>query len=649
MTQWCSLPPGITTASGDTIEVLNDFTHADGFVDGLVEVRGNLIIGAGADGGKSAGKIIMDGTVDQTYAVASTSGVTCTLVINKTSGTVTPASGTTVLQTQGFEMLAGSFTAPGGVFQDIIPLDYYYNNFFGTLFKHSGGSFNHGNGTLSFTGCGWVVNPTVDILNTTQFYDVTLNIWMCSGYAQTLTTASGDTIDVEHNLILTDGWFYGYMEVKGNATVQSGFDGGTGTLLFTGSGSNQNFDLTGATGNFDGPIKVIKPSGNVILISDLLMDGAGQYLTLTKGNIISTSATLLKIGDDVTVSGTSDASYVDGPVQKIGNDAFTYPVGKNGHYEWCAITAPSTTGDAFTAEYFEADPSVVFGTNRVSTLPYLSKFCYWVVDHPAGASSIKLTLSWNSVNGGLLITAPSDLKVAHWDAGSGIWNDEGNGGTNSTGSNAGNIISANNISSFSPFTLASQRSTNPLPIELLSFTAQQNKNVVDLKWLTATEVNNDFFTIERSPDANKENADPIATIKGAGNNSSILNYMTTDKNPLMGLSYYRLKQTDYDGKYKYSEWKAIDFKNGFSFSLFPNPAYTADRIFLHVNGTGDTREVLVVVYDATGREVFSKVTILENNNGQVIAIDPSHTLSSGVYIISATSDNSIYKQKLIIR
>jgi hypothetical protein len=93
--------------------------------------------------------------------------------------------------------------------------------------------------------------------------------------------------------------------------------------------------------------------------------------------------------------------------------------------------------------------------------------------------------------------------------------------------------------------------STPLPIELVGFYVIQldNKNIVT--WTTFSEINNDFFTIERS--VGGQYWDVIDFIEGAGTSSVIIDYRYYDYNPLNGVSYYRLKQTDYDGQYKYSD------------------------------------------------------------------------------------------------
>jgi hypothetical protein len=89
-----------------------------------------------------------------------------------------------------------------------------------------------------------------------------------------------------------------------------------------------------------------------------------------------------------------------------------------------------------------------------------------------------------------------------------------------------------------------------LPIELISFAATQINNSVAITWTTASEINNEFFTVERSQDA--ENWNPIFVINGQGNSTTLFNYSVFDSSPLDGVSYYRLKQTDFMGESKYS-------------------------------------------------------------------------------------------------
>ena len=94
-----------------------------------------------------------------------------------------------------------------------------------------------------------------------------------------------------------------------------------------------------------------------------------------------------------------------------------------------------------------------------------------------------------------------------------------------------------------------------LPIELVSFTGNCNSKSVSLNWTTASEINNDYFTIERAQDA--INFKELRKFDGAANNNQTINYSFIDTEPLTGTSYYRLKQTDFDGQFNYFNTIAV--------------------------------------------------------------------------------------------
>ncbi|HLG35896.1 MAG TPA: T9SS type A sorting domain-containing protein [Bacteroidia bacterium] len=95
----------------------------------------------------------------------------------------------------------------------------------------------------------------------------------------------------------------------------------------------------------------------------------------------------------------------------------------------------------------------------------------------------------------------------------------------------------------------------PLPVELISFTGENKNSINHLHWSTASEINNDYFIVERSADGiDFEN---IGTVDGHGNSNQPLNYFFDDVQPASGINYYRLKQIDYDGKFEYSKIIAV--------------------------------------------------------------------------------------------
>jgi len=187
----------------------------------------------------------------------------------------------------------------------------------------------------------------------------------------------------------------------------------------------------------------------------------------------------------------------------------------------------------------------------------------------------------------------------------------------------------------------------PLPITLVSFEAVVKDNTVQLTWITSSEINNDFFTMERSFDA--KNWEELLIVNGAGNSNQFLSYMETDFNPLEGISYYRLKQTDFDGQFEYFNVVPVRFTKNhtFEFSLYPNPVLQNETLNVTTSFAAD-EEILVVVRDLQGEEFYSKAFITIENQ-EFIGLPIDESIPKGIYIIVASSENSIYSKKLIIK
>src|SRR5690606_10958019 len=112
----------------------------------------------------------------------------------------------------------------------------------------------------------------------------------------------------------------------------------------------------------------------------------------------------------------------------------------------------------------------------------------------------------------------------------------------------------------------------PLPVELVYFTASVRNNQAHLEWLTASELDNDRFEIERSSDARR--FEKIGTVKGKGTTSLETKYQFTDRTPVEGTVYYRLKQVDHDGQFAYSNVIAVTAKGlarELTTQAYPNP------------------------------------------------------------------------------
>lgn len=168
-----------------------------------------------------------------------------------------------------------------------------------------------------------------------------------------------------------------------------------------------------------------------------------------------------------------------------------------------------------------------------------------------------------------------------------------------------------------------------LPIELTSFMVYpEGEEDALLVWTTATEIDNDFFTIEHSTDGIRYY--PIAEVLGSGTSTDAQKYSFIDHEANVGLNYYRLKQTDFDGTFAYGPIRTITItRKSAELSLYPNPVY--DVMTLNLGGTAEDR-LNYIIYDWAGRSIQSGVL---NNSGGFAQIDLNlnSNLAAGVYFL----------------
>lgn len=183
----------------------------------------------------------------------------------------------------------------------------------------------------------------------------------------------------------------------------------------------------------------------------------------------------------------------------------------------------------------------------------------------------------------------------------------------------------------------------PLPIELLHFDAVPENEKVDVEWITATETNNDYFTVERSIDG--LTFEPVGVVDGAGNSVNIRNYTFIDHAPYPGTSYYRLKQTDFNGGFTYSNIRAVNLPGMDIVQVFPNPA--ADMVTFLLGST-ERVDINIRIYDKLGRIVMQDAKHIENDLTQY-SVDIS-SYPAGVYTICvAANDRALFTQKQFVK
>ncbi len=188
-----------------------------------------------------------------------------------------------------------------------------------------------------------------------------------------------------------------------------------------------------------------------------------------------------------------------------------------------------------------------------------------------------------------------------------------------------------------------------LPIELLGFTVKAIDNSkVELNWSTCTEINNDFFTIERSNDG--VIFEEIDYIEGAGNSNRIINYSQIDYNPNNGINYYRLKQTDFNGDFEYFNIEVVNLsiEKETSVSLYPNPVNTNNLMSYSIDGLLNNLNVEIIINDMLGRVVFSENLSSDENGLLKGSIDINSEIPKGNYILISNSNGNLNRSKFIV-
>ncbi len=384
----------------------------------------------------------------------------------KVSGTSNLASGKTLSFVSGFtgNITLSRFTQSGSTAQSF--------NFSSTgqkLFLGPGSTFN---GNFNFSGHfiilnGTTFNGTVDITKYGTIADTcaggnvfnsTTVIRDSSSGAYAYLMAYTNPDDFNGNVTFVqkgsgailypaynkNSTFAGNISIVSASQVIFGNNGGK--VILDGTGSQTLSSSTAYTVKMK-KLQINKASNAFTLAYPLTISDS---LFLTKGRIVTDTTNLLSISHGGIVYGGSDTSYVNGPMKKIGNAAFTFAIGSStfAHpYHPIAITAPSTSTDAYTANYFPTSQTI--GTAIDTSIDNLNACQYWKLNRNAGTSKVKVKLGWNNDNCETI--SPSNFRVTGWDGTK--WKDLGNSST-SGDSIQGMVQSVDSLSSINTLTLA---------------------------------------------------------------------------------------------------------------------------------------------------------------------------------------------------
>ncbi|MBP6512733.1 MAG: T9SS type A sorting domain-containing protein [Bacteroidia bacterium] len=189
---------------------------------------------------------------------------------------------------------------------------------------------------------------------------------------------------------------------------------------------------------------------------------------------------------------------------------------------------------------------------------------------------------------------------------------------------------------------------SPLPVELVSFKASKvNQNQVQVKWSTATEKNNDFFTVERSQDGNSFME--ILKVKGAGNSSSLKNYSVIDQVPLSGTYYYRLTQTDYDGTTE--TFKPIVIDLGTRIATVEKTKIISNPFISNFNVIFSSEENIAayaILLSLNGNVVYNESIELHSGKNEYV-FTKGEELKSGTYILKIQTSKSVLVSEKVVK
>lgn len=362
-------------------------------------------------------------------------------------------------------------------------------------------------------------------------------------------------------------------------------------FLFTSAYGNDcyldNVIVTGTSGTYAGEtfhqFKISKTGvGTVNLGSKAFI---GNSMIFNGGIVYSTTTNYPEFDEDAVASGTvNETSHVSAVVVKRTNSTvkFTAPVGNAVKYRPFSITPSGGAATVWTIEY--AGTSHPDHDVDASGLTHISSQEFWNCNR-TGASPVNaiIEMTWLPSTGVLDYTK---LRTAQYD-GTTDWNLVPSipVGTNSSGI----LTSTTVISSFGSFTIGTIDLVNVLPISLTTFTGVKKETGNLLIWVTETELNNDYFTVERTTDGT--HFEIVGKTEGAGTSDQVLNYTMMDYEAKETLNYYRLKQTDFDGQSSYSDLIAIDNRKKDNGKVI---AYTSNLLGQEIDQ--DYKGIVIVVY-----------------------------------------------------
>ncbi len=427
-----------------------------------------------------------------------------------------------------------------------------------------------------------------------------------------------------------------------------------GTVAQTIAGTTANVFKNLTIANTSGLTPAISITTNNVTVN--------SNLTMTSGLINLSGFTITlgtAAGSTGTLAYTVGARFYGGNIERwvpttaitFGNVAGQFPIGTSTDYRPLYVGSTGLTGGSAAGGTIKVRHSTTSGSTAVSPTfvdntgtVALRSNSFWTVTTANGIASTLTPFSIRTEGTGFgPVGALTDLRITLVNSISPGSDGSHTGGTltnpevNRTGLSTANLSNS--------FYWGSINATNtPLPIELLDFTVKLANSFIDLSWSTSSELNNDFFTVERA--SNLENFEDVTTVKGQGTINTKTTYTSIDDSPLQGTSYYRLKQTDFDGKFTYSEVRKIENSNIKTyFKIYPNPVVDSKFNF-ELTGIDAGIEVPIRIVNMQGVSVF-EAKYTADKSGRIRTTVELNQISSGMYVVIVNAATGLRKKILI--
>lgn len=393
------------------------------------------------------------------------------------------------------------------------------------------------------------------------------------------------------------------------------------TVHITGTSDTENSTIGGAAITAFNNLIIEKNNNDVRLDFDIDVDGD---LQMNGGNLFLYNSDITLGGNIVGESGSKRITGTDGGAI-IKSVTLNMPIAEN----------PGNLGAEITSSENLGSTTIYRRHTQMTNNGNHSIYRHFDIV-PTNNTDLDATLRLHYLDEELAGLTESDLEIWQFDGVN--WSSKNVNSVNMPG----NWVEASGFSFFQTLTLAEEMSA-ALPIELLSFDAQLNeKKQVDIFWTTTTEINNDFFSVERSKD--EVIFEQIAVVDGAGNSTVSHQYKILDANPFAGINYYRLKQIDFDGSQNYSIIRTVNIISDEHFTAYPNPMNNE----LHISGEGFSGEgeLIIEIYDALGKLVYNNSLELEAKFNSFTIKEVSE-LIAGNYFLSIQSPVQQYTFNLV--